>query len=215
MRAIRVFHRILLSSCCLLFVAGCAGNLFNSPTTDNDTSLPQPVENSSPALSAAPSPPAFFAAPAPPETPPSRKTVAPLETLSGTPVTTSSGASLTAAQEDSAASGSNTGFDNVELVTPRLATRLAILRAGSDHTEDGLLTVFVGLKNKTARTLQIEVDTIYKDKSGQLLTEGKENWIPLKLKPYQEFQYRSVAISEDAADFLVRIRRMAPQHSGQ
>jgi hypothetical protein len=111
--------------------------------------------------------------------------------------------------DDSGSSDIATAFDNVELVNPSLAGKLIILRVGSNRTEINLLSVFVGLKNKTAHVLQIEVQTIYKDKSGQALTEGTGNWIQMKLKPHEEVQYRSVAISEDATDFLVRIRRAA------
>ena len=107
-----------------------------------------------------------------------------------------------------------TAFDNIEWVNPSLVGKVAILRAGSNRTDANLLSVFVGLKNKTAHAFQVEIQTIYKDKSGQALTEGSGNWIPMKLKPHGEAQYRSVAISEDATDFLVRIRRSADVPAG-
>ena len=116
---------------------------------------------------------------------------------------------MTTSPKDSGASGAATAFDNVELVNSNLVGKLAILRVGSNRTEANLLSVFVGLKNKTEHVLQVEVQTIYKDTSGQALTEGAGNWIPMKLKPHEEAQYRSVAISEDATDFLVHIRRTA------
>ena len=124
---------------------------------------------------------------------------------------------MTISPKDPGASPTATAFDNVELVNPNLVGKLAILRVGSSRTEANLLSVFVGLKNKTARVLQIEVQTSYKDKSGQALTEGTGSWIPMRLKPREEAQYRSVAISEDASDFLVRIRRAAgvPTGGGQ
>jgi hypothetical protein len=125
------------------------------------------------------------------------------------PLQTSSGAPVTASPDDSGSSDNSTGFDNVELVNPNLAAKLGILRVGSSRTDADLLSVFVGLKNKTAHALEVEVQTIYKDKTGQALTEGAGSWIPMKLKPHEEAQYRSVAISEDATDFLVRIRRPA------
>ncbi len=97
-------------------------------------------------------------------------------------------------------------FDNLEMAPPELKNKLAILRVGSDRTEDNLLTVFAGLKNKSNRPLQLEVQTIYRDKADHTLSSGQRSWVPITLKPHEETQYRSVAISEDAADYLVRIR---------
>jgi hypothetical protein len=98
------------------------------------------------------------------------------------------------------------GFDNLEIVSPGLKTKLAVMRVGSDRTEGNLLSVFAGLKNKSSHPLPLEVQTVYKDKSDQPLTDGRSSWVPITLKPYEETQYRSVAISEDASDFMVRIR---------
>jgi hypothetical protein len=97
------------------------------------------------------------------------------------------------------------GFDNIEVVGDALKTKLAILRVGSQPTANNLLSVFAGLKNKTSRTLALEVQTIYKDKTGASLNDG--SWIPVTLKPHEETDYHSASISPDAVDFLVRVRR--------
>jgi len=96
-------------------------------------------------------------------------------------------------------------FDNLELVDASLKGKLAVLRVGSDPSTNNLLAVFAGLKNRTAKPLALEVQTIYKDKSGAALNAG--SWVPLTLKPHEETEYRSSSISTDADDFLVRVRR--------
>jgi hypothetical protein len=100
----------------------------------------------------------------------------------------------------------SSSFDNLEFVTPTLKSKLAVVRVGADRSDSNLLTVFAGVRNKSAKPLNIEVQTIYKDKNGEPLTDGKGGWIPLNLKPHEETQYRSMAISEDATDYIVRIR---------
>jgi hypothetical protein len=99
--------------------------------------------------------------------------------------------------------GSN--FDNLDIVDVGLKAKLAILRVGSEVGENNLLSVFAGLKNKTAHQLDLEVQTIYQDKAGNALNSG--SWIPLTLKPHEEKEYRSTAISEQAVDFLIRVQR--------
>jgi len=99
-------------------------------------------------------------------------------------------------------------FNNLEVVDPVLANKIALLRIGSQRGPNGLLGVFAGLKNKTARRLEIEIETIYKDKSGNELNTG--SWIHLTLGPNALQDYRSSAILEAAVDFLIRVRRARP-----
>jgi len=99
--------------------------------------------------------------------------------------------------------GSN--FDNLDVVDASLNGKVAILRVGSQLGDNNLLTVFAGLKNRTAHRLALEVETIYKDKDGNALNAG--SWVPITLKAYEERQYRSASISEEAVDYLVRVRR--------
>ena len=96
-------------------------------------------------------------------------------------------------------------FDNIELVDASLKGKLAVLRVGSDPTDNNLLSVFVGLKNRTGQSLPLEVQTIYKDRVGNPMNGG--SWIPITLKPHEQTEYRSTSISADAADFMVRIRK--------
>jgi hypothetical protein len=97
-------------------------------------------------------------------------------------------------------------FDNLEIVNPSLKDKLAVLRVGAGRSDSNLLSVFAGVKNKTAHPLDLEMQTVYRDKDGNSLTDGRGSWIAINLKPHEETQYRSVAISEDATDFVVRIR---------
>lgn len=110
---------------------------------------------------------------------------------------------------DRATADTSQNFDNLEIMSSGLKTKLAVMRVGSDRNDSNLLSVFAGLKNKSGHRLPLEVQTVYKDKSDHPLTDGRSSWVPLTLKPHEETQYRSVAISEDAADFLVRIRPAA------
>jgi hypothetical protein len=105
--------------------------------------------------------------------------------------------------DEEADAGSN--FDNLDVVDASLNGKVAILRVGSQLGDNNLLAVFAGLKNRTAHRLALEVETIYKDKDGNALNAG--SWIPMTLKPYEERQYRSASISEEAVDYLVRVRR--------
>jgi hypothetical protein len=110
---------------------------------------------------------------------------------------------------DPADAGSN--FDNLEIVDASLNAKVTVLRVGSERTPNNLLSVFAGLKNATPHRLVLEAETIYKDKAGNPLNAG--SWIPVVLKPREEGEYRSASISEEAVDFLVRVR-LAPNASG-
>jgi hypothetical protein len=110
------------------------------------------------------------------------------------------------ASTDADDADTSSDFDNLEIVNPNLKDHLAVMRVGSDRTDSNLLSVFAGVKNKSAHPLKIEMQTIYKDKDGHSLTDNKAAWMPIDLKPHGETQYHSVAISEEATDFIVRIR---------
>ena len=101
------------------------------------------------------------------------------------------------------------GFDNVQVVDPGLDSKISITRVGSDRTNTNLLSVFADLKNLTGHSLSIEAQTLYKDGDGDWIDGGHAGWIPLTLKPHEEFEYRSASLSEEAQDFLVRIKRGA------
>jgi len=99
----------------------------------------------------------------------------------------------------------DSSFDNLDVVDDSLKGKLAVLRVGSEPSANNLLSVFAGLKNKTVRRLNLEVQTIYKDQEGNALNAG--SWIPMTLKPHEEREYRSTSITEEAVDFLIRVRR--------
>jgi hypothetical protein len=102
------------------------------------------------------------------------------------------------------ASEASSGFDNIEVIGDSLKTKLDILRVGSQPTANQLLSVFAGFKNKSSGLLNLEVQTIYKDKTGTAINAG--SWIPVILNPREETEYHSTSISADAVDFLVRVR---------
>lgn len=104
-------------------------------------------------------------------------------------------------------------FDNVDVIDASLKGKLAVLRTGGDVGTNKLLSIFVALRNKTGHTLELEVETIYKDGYGNALNSG--SWIPFSLKAHEEKEYHSTSISEQASadsDYLVRVRVAAPTH---
>ena len=111
------------------------------------------------------------------------------------------------ASKETAGEGTDLGssFDNLDVADASLNGKVTVLRVGSEVGQNNLLTVFAGLKNMTAQRLALEAQTIYKDKTGNALNAG--SWIAVTLKPHEEREYRSASISEDAVDFLIRIRR--------
>ncbi len=102
-------------------------------------------------------------------------------------------------------------FDNLEMADDSLKGKLAVLRVGSEPSPNDLLSVFAGLKNRTSQPLTFQVQTLYKDKTGNSLNGG--SWISMTLKPHEETEYRSTSISAEAVDFLVRIRRASGDDS--
>ena len=109
-----------------------------------------------------------------------------------------------------AADAEDLTFDNLDVIDASLGGKLAVLRVGSDVGVNKLLSVFAGMRNKTGHALNLEIQTIYKDTYGNALNSG--SWIPFTLKAHEEKEYRSSAISEQATDFLVRVRTASPNH---
>lgn len=109
-----------------------------------------------------------------------------------------------------AASHEDLTFDNLDVIDNSLGGKLAVLRVGSDIGVNKLLSVFAGLRNKTGHPLNLEIQTIYKDTFGNALNSG--SWIAFSLKAHEEKEYHSSSISEQATDFLIRVRAAAPTH---
>ena len=96
------------------------------------------------------------------------------------------------------------GSDSVDISDSGLAGTVTVLRVGSEVGQNNLLSVFAGLRNKTERRLNLEIETLYQDRDGNALNSG--SWIPFTLKAGEEKEYRSVSISEQAVDFVIRVR---------
>jgi hypothetical protein len=113
---------------------------------------------------------------------------------------------LMRASTEAGANDTDSDFNNIEIVDAVLEPKLDLERIGSRRGANNLLTVFAGIRNKTARKLVIEIETIYKDQGGNVLNTG--SWIAFTLQPHEEQDYRSSAISEAAVDFIIRVRRV-------
>ena len=98
------------------------------------------------------------------------------------------------------------GGGNLEVLSPSLNNRLAVNHVKSHRTDSNLLAVSAALKNSSSHDLPLQVETVYRDKHG-LMINSHASWVPLTLKPGEETEYRSVSITDDANDYLVRIRR--------
>jgi hypothetical protein len=98
------------------------------------------------------------------------------------------------------------GFDNVDVLGTALFGKLSVVRVGSQRTNTGLLAIFASLKNLTGHPLTIQAQTLYKDGDGNWIDGGKAGWLTLTLKPHGELEYRSASLSDEAQDFLVRLR---------
>lgn len=103
------------------------------------------------------------------------------------------------------ATDKDSDFNNIEIVDSALESKVELVRVGSRRNTSNVLEVFAGLRNKTARRVDLEVETIYKDQSGNELNTG--SWMHLTLQPHEQQDYRSAAIQEAAVDFLIRVRR--------
>jgi hypothetical protein len=110
------------------------------------------------------------------------------------------------AMTEAAPADNASGFGNVDLVDGALAGKLGVLRVGSDRTGTNLLSISATLKNATGHALTIEAQTLYKDADGNWIDGGRAGWLTLEIKPHGELRYRSASLSDDARDFLVRIR---------
>jgi hypothetical protein len=136
----------------------------------------------------------------------------PSDDLAGPSAGTSQGGGLTqsASKEHAGPAAVSPGDDvgdatNIEIVDTSLNRKIDVVRINSRRGTNNLLAVFAGLKNKTGVNLDIEIETIYKDESGNTLNTG--SWIRFTLAAHEEQDYRSSAISEGAVDFLIRVRR--------
>jgi hypothetical protein len=107
-------------------------------------------------------------------------------------------------------SDEGTTFDNIEIIDASLKGKLSVMRVGSQVADNNLLGVFAGLKNKTGHRLALEVETIYKDKAGNELNAS--SWIAVTIPANEEKDYRSSAITDQAVDFLIRVRRASSSH---
>lgn len=101
------------------------------------------------------------------------------------------------------------GFTNVDLDTG-FTGKLVVVRVNCGRTDNNLLAVSAMLRNVTGRTVKIEVGTCYADAAGNWINGGQAGWLSFVLKPHSEFQYRSASLSDDASDYLVRIRTIEP-----
>jgi hypothetical protein len=95
--------------------------------------------------------------------------------------------------------------NNLDIVDDVLKPKLDLTHIDAQRSRNNLLVVTLGLSNKTGHKVDLDVETVYKDKSGNELNTG--SWIPFTLQPHGDLNYRSSSISEAAVDFLIRVRK--------
>jgi len=95
--------------------------------------------------------------------------------------------------------------NNIDIVDDVLKPKLDLVHVEAQRGRNNLLVVTLSLSNKTGHKVDVEMETVYKDKSGDELNTG--SWIPFTLQPHGDLNYRSSSISEAAVDFLIRVRK--------
>ena len=95
--------------------------------------------------------------------------------------------------------------NNLDIVDDVLKPKLDLTHIDAQRSRNNLLVVTLGVSNKTGHKVDLEVETVYRDKSGNELNTG--SWIPFTLQPHGDLNYRSSSISEAAVDFLIRVRK--------
>jgi hypothetical protein len=95
--------------------------------------------------------------------------------------------------------------NNLDIVDDVLKPKLDLVSINAQRGRNNLLVVTLSLSNKTSHKVDLEVETVYKDKGGNELNTG--SWIPFTLQPQGDLSYRSSSISETAVDFLIRVRK--------
>jgi hypothetical protein len=205
-----IFRQAVLGGAFVVLLSGCVRLDASKLPADDNSSLPsgQPLPGATSPVSTTSSQPAQPAGDSSVATTNQAVKTAPpkVSAHSDTTLATSSGDAVAVKPPDASADDTGSSFDNLELVDAGLSRKLAVLRVGSDRTASNLLSIYAGLKNKTGHVLEIEAQTIYKDKSDTALNDGKGSWIPMQLKAREQTEYRSVSLSPDAVDFMVRIR---------
>ena len=97
------------------------------------------------------------------------------------------------------------GFDGVAYIDKKLSSLITVEKVNNELSPMKLLTVYVDIRNKTRKPLELQVQTMYEDTSRNLVSSDN-SWIEFPLKPHELQEYCSVALSQNARSYLVRIR---------
>jgi len=95
--------------------------------------------------------------------------------------------------------------NNLDIVDDVLKPKLDLTHIDAQRGRNNLLSVTLSMSNKTGHKIDLEIETIYKDKEGNALNTS--SWIGFTLKPHADQDYHSSSISEEAVDFLIRVRK--------
>ena len=95
--------------------------------------------------------------------------------------------------------------NNFDIVDDVLKSKLDLVHIDAQRGHNNLLSVTLSMSNKTSHKIDLEIETIYKDKDGNALNTS--SWIGFTLKPHANQDYRSSSISDTAVDFLIRVRK--------
>jgi hypothetical protein len=103
---------------------------------------------------------------------------------------------------------------SVVLLNPDLSRTLAVdSPVQVSRSTAGLLKIQLGLRNRTNdEQLQIQVQTIFKDKSGLVLNSesgAEAPWQTLTLGPNELVYYTQQALQPEAVQYTVRVRYLA------
>jgi len=70
---------------------------------------------------------------------------------------------------------------------------------------DGRMQVNAELENRTGKNLVIQVQTQFRDATGNL-TEDKTNWRTIVMAPHSSTSYQAESMNSQARDYVVRVK---------
>jgi len=88
--------------------------------------------------------------------------------------------------------------------------KIAVANQRLSWTSDGRLKVLVEIDNRSGRALDVQIQTIFKDKYGNML-EDQTSWEPIVLPRAASTLYTATALDKRAEKFLIRIRLDIPR----
>lgn len=86
-----------------------------------------------------------------------------------------------------------------------LTYKVYVVNINALPLSDGRMQVSAELENRTGKNLVIQVQTQFRDATGNL-TEDKTNWRTIVMTPRSSTSYQAESMNSDARDYIVRVK---------